>query len=262
MVPVSVYQMMRSSNIVFTAILTVLILKKDLLPYRWLGVAVSVLGLCCVGGSAIMDSNSGGDGVVMTSHNSVSLGVMLIVISQISNSFQGVFEEHLLQGLRVPATKALGMEGFWGVLLQGALLLVFNFAPGADHGVVEDLSDTVWMWSSSASLQLLSVSFIFGVGMCNICCFNVTKRISNLTRTLVDSCRTVVVWLVSLGLYYTGNQAWGSPWTEHSWLQLLGFVFLVIGNLVYNAVLHVPGFCYAETKWPDTSKCVALLQAA
>merc|ERR1712224_926367 len=90
--------------------------------------------------------------------------------------------------------------------------------------------------------------------MCNICCLAITKRISAVTRCLVDSCRTLVVWLVSLVLFYSGHEAWGSPWTSYSWLQATGFVLLVLGTLIYNSVVQVPCFQY---KHPNYEKPAA-----
>jgi len=172
----------------------------------------------------------------------VGFGVCVIVVAQIAGSFQGVFEEHLLQGRNISAKKTLGMEGLWGVLLQGAMLLAFAIMPGSDGGSIEDLSDTVSMWANSGDLRVLGILFVLSVGLCNICCLNVTKRISAVTRCLVDCCRTMVIWLASLGLYYSGYESWGAPWAAHSWLQLVGFVFLLMGTLIYNAAIHIPGF--------------------
>eukprot|EP00928_Gymnodinium_smaydae_P045784 TRINITY_DN30483_c0_g1_i2.p1 TRINITY_DN30483_c0_g1~~TRINITY_DN30483_c0_g1_i2.p1 ORF type:complete len:442 (+),score=60.98 TRINITY_DN30483_c0_g1_i2:38-1363(+) len=250
LVPASIYQMMRSSTVVFTAILTVTFLRKRLLPYRWLGVAVTVAGLSCVGCAAVLDSKTNASA---GSSHMVSCGMCLIVIGQLAGAFQGVFEEHLMQGLSVSAKKTLGMEGLWGVIFMGLLLIVFANTPGKDNGVVENFADTLSMWQNSGTLQMLSFTYILSVGLCNICCFNVTKRISAMTRCLVDCCRTIVVWLVSLALYYSGHQAWGAPWTAHSSLQLCGFLLLILGTLLYNGAVRVPGFKYELSQDPISS---------
>lgn len=247
-VPASVYQMMRSATIVITAMLTVVFLKKKLLPYHWFGIAIVIVGLSCVGGAAILDADDGSGTVDGSASSTVGVGIVVILFGQVAGSFQGVFEEYLMQGCSVSAKKTLGMEGMWGFLFQGALLIVFTFTPGSDNGVTEDFTDTFAMYEGhgSGTLWVLTIGFIVSVGMCNMCCLAITKRISAVTRCLVDSCRTLVVWAVSLALFYGGYEAWGAPWTPNSWLQATGFIFLVVGTLIYNAVIKVPCMRYRQ----------------
>eukprot|EP00927_Polykrikos_kofoidii_P059727 TRINITY_DN54865_c0_g1_i1.p1 TRINITY_DN54865_c0_g1~~TRINITY_DN54865_c0_g1_i1.p1 ORF type:complete len:436 (+),score=43.10 TRINITY_DN54865_c0_g1_i1:103-1410(+) len=242
-VPAAVYQMMRSSNVAFTAILSVGYLKKTLYGYHWIGVATTMLGLGFVGCAAILDGDDSEKNSPVA-WTKMAFGLGVIVFGQIANAFQGVFEEHLLQGRKLSAKRTLGMEGFWGLVFMTVLLGVFSYIPGNDHGVFEDFSDTARMFANSGQLVWISVADVACVGLCNLSCLMVTKQISAVTRCLVDSCRTVVIWLVSLGLFYTGYPRWGTPWTPNSWIQLLGFFLIVLGTLMYNAVIHLPGFSY------------------
>lgn len=50
------------------------------------------------------------------------------------------------------------------------------------------------------------------------------------TRTVLDSVRTLVIWVISLAL----------KWEVFSWIQLGGFIVLVIGMCVYNDILIRP----------------------
>lgn len=54
------------------------------------------------------------------------------------------------------------------------------------------------------------------------------------TRMVLDSLRTIVIWAVSLGL----------KWESFCWVQLIGFAVLILGTLIYNAMLRVPRLTY------------------
>lgn len=253
-VSASVWQMMRGSIVIFTSALTVLWLKKKLMKFHWFGISFTMLGLVCVAYAAIADA-SGSEGA----GNRPGFGIMLVLIAQLTASFQGVFEEHLLQGMNIAATKTVGFEGFWGVLLQSVLCLAFTLAPGADHGKIEYMPESVTMYEGSLPIQLFTLKYMISIAMYNLCGLSVTKSISAITRCLVDSCRTMVVWLVSLAFFYGFEgrfRAYGSPWTEHSWLQACGFLLLIIGTLIYNAVLKIPGLRYDQSRQDEPPQAI------
>ena len=53
---------------------------------------------------------------------------------------------------------------------------------------------------------------------------------------VLDSLRTMVIWVFSLALH----------WETFCYMQVIGFVLLLSGTVVYNAILRVPGFSYPE----------------
>ena len=56
----------------------------------------------------------------------------------------------------------------------------------------------------------------------------VTKQLSAVMRSILESCRTLGVWLTSLVLYYAfHDDKAGERWTGWSFLELLGFALLV-----------------------------------
>eukprot|EP00929_Paragymnodinium_shiwhaense_P027675 TRINITY_DN16195_c0_g2_i1.p1 TRINITY_DN16195_c0_g2~~TRINITY_DN16195_c0_g2_i1.p1 ORF type:complete len:430 (+),score=89.26 TRINITY_DN16195_c0_g2_i1:80-1369(+) len=240
----AVWQMMRGAIIIFTSLFTVFFLGKRLLAYHWLGISLTTLGLGCVGVAAFgeAENQSAGNGL------HALIGIALVLTAQVAQAFQFVFEEHLLKGRRVSAKKVVGMEGFWGACIMGVLLVVFNYVPGSDNGVLQDGPDALQMYTASGSkpLVVLTMTYMVSIATYNFFCLNVTKRISAVTRCLIDSCRMMVIWVVSLALYYSGDTANGVPWTPYSWWQLGGFVLLVLGSLVYNEVLRLPFLSYAQ----------------
>jgi hypothetical protein len=72
-------------------------------------------------------------------------------------------------------------------------------------------------------LTLLSSGFnFFGL--------SVTRTVSATSRSTIDTCRTLFIWLVSLGL----------GWESFKWLQVVGFGLLVYGTFLFNDIIRPP----------------------
>ena len=72
----------------------------------------------------------------------------------------------------------------------------------------------------------------------SIACFNatgvaITKFASASQRSTIDTSRTLVIWLLNLAL---GNE-------KFNFGQMIGFILLVFGTLVYNEILILPIEC-------------------
>lgn len=61
-----------------------------------------------------------------------------------------------------------------------------------------------------------------------------TKYASAPQRSTVDTSRTVLIWIFFLTVDVKHAEE------TFKWLQLVGFIFLVIGTLVYNEILVIP----------------------
>ncbi|KAJ8933758.1 hypothetical protein NQ314_013791 [Rhamnusium bicolor] len=67
---------------------------------------------------------------------------------------------------------------------------------------------------------------IISIAFFNFAGISVTKELSATTRMVLDSIRTIVIWIFSLA--FLGQ--------KFHWLQLLGFLFLLIGMCLYNGI--------------------------
>lgn len=83
---------------------------------------------------------------------------------------------------------------------------------------------------------------IVSIANFNVFGFSLTKYASSAQRATVDTTRTVVIWVFQLIL---GAERI-NPMTP---LQLVGFLLLIVGTLVYNEIWVVPvGFMSFNTK--------------
>ena len=58
-----------------------------------------------------------------------------------------------------------------------------------------------------------------------------TKELTATTRMVLDSVRTLVIWAVSMAI----------GWQNFFVLQLGGFVILLVGMMLYNDIIILPG---------------------
>lgn len=118
------------------------------------------------------------------------------------------------------------------------VLPVVQLLPGAEGGGLhEDSIDTLHMLAGSHALRVAAAISLLSVAVYNIAGMIVTDSLGATTRTVLETTRTLFVWVVDLLLFYSapleGVQL-GEPWTRHSWIQAVGFVVLVAGTLLYG----------------------------
>ena len=253
-IPPSASQILRGSMIVFAAILSVVFLKRRLLPYHWFGVSLCCLAIVIVGyanfqASAAVAAEDLLNNVVSgrPSQSLVILGMGLIIFGQIIQASQVVLEEKLLRGYTIEPFQIVGMEGVWGTL---AMIFIFfpilYLVPGSDQGSAENAYDTWIMLKNSSTLRSLVCLYVFSVFTYNMSGMLVTYALSAVHRTMLEASRTAVIWIIDLLMHYyiCPSSSFGEVWTNWSWVQLLGFVVLIAGQSIYSELVRVPGFYY------------------
>lgn len=236
----AVWQMMRGAVIVFSAILSVTFLRRKLRLYHWIGVLLTVVGLCIIGVSAILALENPAGGKTARSGSHAALGIFLTLLAQMFSAFQFVFEEYLLTGYSVASLETVGKEGVWGIAYMTVILTVMTFIPGSDHGVYQSLPDGLFMIRENSFMLFLVLSFTMCIAIYNSFGMQVCRKLSAVTRCLVDCMRTAVVWGFQLFVYYFVSKEYGQPWNQYSWVQLIGFLLLVLGTFIYNGVISLP----------------------
>lgn len=60
----------------------------------------------------------------------------------------------------------------------------------------------------------------------------VTDSLGAVSRTILETLKTLLVWVLNLLAFYASDTRLGEAWTSHSWLQATGFAVLVGGAMV------------------------------
>lgn len=217
LIAVSVAQMCRGAVVVFTCLLSVVVLGRRQHAFHIVGVAMVVLGITLVSVSAL--TNTEGE-----QGNGVLLGVCLCVFAQVFQASMYVYEEKIMTQYELQPLQVVGWEGLFGMFIGAAVLSVlypmgYANTPGAFHQM-----------SVNTVLTLSIIASVFAVAVFNFSGATVTKRSSAVARSTIKISSTIIIWMVEL---YMG-------WNKFSYLQLLGFVFVACGTLLYNKIVTIP----------------------
>lgn len=85
------------------------------------------------------------------------------------------------------------------------------------------------------------------MGFFTVCIYNVnglytTKFFSSLTRSIIDVLRTLIIWIVGVAVTLNGSRDWETLDYSSNIIKIFGFLFIVVGNLVYNDLIKLPYF--------------------
>jgi hypothetical protein len=128
----------------------------------------------------------------------------------------------------------VGLEGFWGSCIFAICLPIFQNikCDGAlcHNGYLEDSKSAFTQMGENHVLILQSCFIIISIACFNATGVAITKFATAAQRSTVDTSRTLIIWVVSLGL----------GWETFLWPELIGFMLLVAGTLIYNEIVVVP----------------------
>jgi len=231
--------MFRGSMSVFVALFSVCLLRRRLAVVQWVSVAIVVAGLATVGFSSYLKPKNpdDDDGNTATS-GEVVIGVILTIASAILNSFQNVVEELLMKMLSNYAEphplEIVGWEGVFGTILSGFVMLpIVHSIGGDDCGRQEDAIDTLKQFQDPL-VVLLVIAYVLGLALMNYFSMELSRLLSAVVRNLVSGVRTVLVWAISVILYYSVGKSYGEQIGLWSIVELCGFVLLIGGSVLYS----------------------------
>lgn len=129
------------------------------------------------------------------------------------------------------------IPGIFGFCTLSVLLVAFYWIPagifsGNPRQVLEDVPDAFVQLGNNPLLIVAVLGNIISIAFFNFAGVSVTKELSATTRMVLDSVRTLVIWVVSLAL----------KWQSFQYLQPIGFAILLIGMMLYNDMFILP-FC-------------------
>jgi drug/metabolite transporter (DMT)-like permease len=248
-IPASVWQMLRGSMVIFSAILSILFLKRKLYGFNWLGIGFVTLGLVVVAVSCLKAKTT-----ASTSTTSEELiGILLVVAAQVVQASQIVIEEFLLKNIKADPFLIVGLEGFWGTIVCSILLVPIGHIPDTTQigkTFHEDTIDTFDMIGNSNAILFTAILYVFAILGYNLFGMLVTQSFTAVHRTILEAVRTMCIWVTNLFIYYAITEKHGEKLVAWSAVELLGFVFLLIGLFIYNKVIKVSflGCKYPEDK--------------
>ncbi|XP_021378022.1 solute carrier family 35 member F6-like [Mizuhopecten yessoensis] len=236
-VDASVWQMLRGSIIIFAGILSRIFLKRQLGCIKWTGMFFTMGGLVLVGCSSIFKADSSN----RNAGNTI-LGIILIISSQIVSASQMIIEETFLKKKSLHPLQVVGLEGSYGVIFMSVIVLpAMYYIPGSDvNNSYENSLDALYQIANDSRLLVFCLLYLLSIAFYNYFGLAVTKSLTAVHRTLIDACRTIIVWGIDLFVYYAFDKGFGEPFDKtYGLLQVDGFLFLLIGTALYNNLVDL-----------------------
>ena len=108
---VSIYQLLRGSGIIFTALIRQSVIDQPLYRFQWVGVILNVVSVFLVGSTALLHSSQSKE----TNTLQVMMAIAMMLLGTLFQSMQFVIEEKFMvqDEAKVPPLLLFGMEGVW-----------------------------------------------------------------------------------------------------------------------------------------------------
>lgn len=239
LVAASIYQMTRGALVLFVGVFSVVFLRRHLHLFQWLSLVGVMLGVGIVGlaGAIQPDKKHADVGLEPEEVNAdavrVIVGVLMIAGAQIFTATQFVLEEWILERSAIEPLRVVGWEGVFGFSVTLLGMAVLHAAVGRTEAGQYGPFDMVEGWRQfweNKGVFVSSLLIMISIGGFNFFGLSVTRSVSATARSTIDTCRTLFIWMVSLGL----------GWETFKWLQVLGFVLLVYFTFLFNGVVQPP----------------------
>jgi len=247
-IPGSVFRMFTATGVIFTKINSVFILKNHFYRHHILAIFIVCIGLFLVGYATV-------SGLTINLTETI-IGLVLTVSGMFFMSLQFTFEEKLMKKYNIDPVKAVGYEGLWGTIFITVLIIILQFSPCITPDI-DEKSVAYYLCNTNENNEWTVENFVFAfkqMGDSGLICANVimfgvsyclmvytgilcSNHSSSAARAVIDTARTIFVWAFFM-----------MPFIELEfresflWLQFVGFIFLILGNLIYNEILRVPFF--------------------
>eukprot|EP01016_Furgasonia_blochmanni_P044800 TRINITY_DN6252_c0_g2_i1.p1 TRINITY_DN6252_c0_g2~~TRINITY_DN6252_c0_g2_i1.p1 ORF type:complete len:392 (-),score=124.60 TRINITY_DN6252_c0_g2_i1:263-1438(-) len=226
------YQMLRGGVIIITAIASLVFLGRKYYVHHFLGLALVVLGITLVGLDSVLGSEK------QESNKNPLLGVILLLLSLISNGTQFIVEEKIFKQYHMNPIEMVGVEGFFGMGVTTFFIIIASIIPcsgndacvGKNYENFQMAVDTIF---TEPKLFLAVLAGMFSISFFNFFGLSVTKYVSSVARAVLDATRTMLVWIYYMVTDHEHN--------KFRWLQLVGFIILLFGNFTYNEIIEIPG---------------------
>nr|CAG8512955.1 9675_t:CDS:2 [Entrophospora candida] len=234
----SVYQMLCGAVVLFTGIFSVLFLQRHLYPYHWFSLLLVVLGVTIVGMSSVLFPPKLTNDLISSDYNDFNnlttfdnsiikpnndkedkdvsdaiLGIFCIIFAQVFTASQFVLEEKIMETYHVKPLKAVGYEGIFGLGTMAFGMIILHFTIGVHQP--DGYFNIPASWNQIISYQqiwITGIAICFSVASFNFFGLSVTRSISATSRSTIETCNILFVWMISIAL----------GWEVFSWLQVFG----------------------------------------
>ena len=236
----SIWQMMRGSILLFTALFAIFYRHKKLILVDWIGVITTIVGITIVGISSVLSEGNDSGSTANVSTGMQIVAMVLIVVAQGLQAFQTIVEEELLHDVDATESEIVSYEGIWGLFFSTFVSMpLANIVPESlGEGLFEASLESFYMIAHSWQLLLAILAYVVVIVGYNQSGMMITLFSTAIHRNIYEALRSIAVWVLSVIFYYAfPSLGAGEKLTLMSLVQLLGFSISILGSFIYNRVI-------------------------
>jgi hypothetical protein len=252
LIGVSIDYMMRSATLIGVSLIAKFYFNRVFEVHEWTGMLLVAFSLALVGLSSII--SAGTSLTILVPRKWVFVILVFKALSQVAYSVKLSIEQYYTQQRKVHPMAVTGFESFWAFVIGAFVLLpIVNMAPGVEgKGLHEDMRDTLAQLRNNSFVVLVlcvaaSLECVYSISSVAL-----TQATSAVLRTLVESFRTFLIWVLQLALFYilrdsptlARYKGIGEEWSTGTYLQLVGYCILIVGLTTYRGLVC----CGSHTK--------------
>ena len=237
MIAASIYQMLRGMIVFVASILSIIFLNKRYYRHHWTALSLVVVGVAIVGVSPVIYPDDSGDD---DNSKNATVGLILVVAGQLFSGINMVAEEKLFRVFYIHPLQMVGWEGFWGMLIYAVILVILQFIPCPSKDIcafetIEDTPQALYSFTQNYWIWVLLIGSLLSITVYNSTNVAVTKYANCVQKSTINTSKTALVWVFFLAYPGKGHE-------RFIWLQVVGFVILIFGTLMYNEIIVLPFF--------------------
>ena len=250
---VSIDYMLRSGTTIGVALISRFYFKRKFKAYEIFSILIVLVGMILIGVAGFVNNGTSS----FSNVSKIALIAIIIVklLSQIGYAVKLSMEEFMTQAEQMDSSFVSGMEGLWSFLFSAIIVMpIIQFLPeGPFH---EDIVDTWYMMTHTWTIPFVLFIALFFDCMMNLSSVVLTEVTSAVARTLIENLGTFLVWVCEIIIYYIGKRwqqslcPFGEEFTKGSYLQLAGYILMLIGLLQFHKFPKLCCFNYREDEAP------------
>ncbi|KAG5460812.1 MAG: hypothetical protein BJ554DRAFT_7095 [Olpidium bornovanus] len=166
----------------------------------------------------------------------------MVLFAQVFTAAQFVVEERVMERYNVAPLLAVGLEGVFGFVSVLAAMPLLHLAFGRSHpGGFFDVPTGYHQIVDNPAVWIPGILIALSIAFFNWFGLSVTRSVSATARSTLDTCRTIIIWVISMSL----------GWESFRWMQVLGFAVLIYGGwsklflllVRFDRAEQAAGFC-------------------
>ena len=227
-IPASYYIVIVSFSFMFLVFIRYFYHRNIMEYTQWVACGLMFVGLIILVTVAVIFVNI--ESASSTIHTSSLIPVICVFLASLMAALEVLIDEVLIKEYNIPQFILMGSNGCIGVVLVLCILYPIGYLTTSLNFI-----NSIKLVSNSIPLQLLSVSIVFVNSLWWITYVAIIDELDGLWCQLSEFLSALFAWMLSLSLFYFLGAPNGESWKNYSFLELIGYLFILVGIYVYHS---------------------------